>query len=103
MFSDSYGASMSAKVRVFLDMAFSSVPERLVAFSHMVDDYVDRRGLDAGSEPRVRDAPLAEGEIVGEHSHARLHGGRQALALRAAAGGQDAVLHEQERHLVPRL
>src|SRR5260221_14297109 len=91
-FSDSYGGSMSANVRVLVDILISSMPERFVAFGHVVDDDVDRCGLDAGGESRVRDAPLAEREIVGEHSHARLDEGREPGDLRPAPGGKGTAL-----------
>ena len=45
-FADSYGASISAKVKVFLGIIRSSVPESFVTSCEMVNDDIDRGSHD---------------------------------------------------------
>src|SRR6516165_1100216 len=97
-FADSYGASISAKVKVFFDMLASSVPERLVTGLKMVDDHVDRRGHDPFGQ--FRNAALPQREVIREDRHA-------ALPKRGQGGGvgrwprrQHTILDQKHSHIV---
>src|SRR5262245_41431422 len=84
-------------------MASSLVPQDLAALLHLIEDDVQGRALDLGDQAPQLDAALLQRELVRQHLDAALLERRQRRAVVALARGEDAVLHEEDRHGSARL
>src|SRR6185436_5401635 len=94
---------MSKKARCCLAMSSSLVPKDLAALLHLIEHDVEHRALDLGDQVRGLDAALLERKLVRQHLDAALLERRDRRAVLALACGEDAVLHEEERHGSARL
>src|SRR5215472_2765786 len=74
------------------------MPNDLMTGFQMVDDDVDRRGLDAVEE--LGDASSLEGEVVGEDLDARADQGPQLWRLRGWPHRENRILDQKEGDLV---
>src|SRR5271167_1515336 len=97
-FADSYGASISAKVRVFLGILASSVPECFVTGLEMVDDDVDRGSRDPLGQ--LRDAALLKREVIRENLDPAAPECRQGGGMGRRPRRQHTVLNQQKSHVV---
>src|ERR1041385_8202565 len=82
-FSVSYGGSMSAMVKVFLDMFRLLVPEGLMAGREVVHHNFDGSCGDALCQ--LGDAALLQRKIVSEHRHSTSHQRPQRSRVRRRA------------------
>src|SRR5262245_35472756 len=99
VFGDSYGASMRAKVRAA--GISSSVPEGLAALGEQVDQCVDADNRRAARALALVDAPLAQREVVEQNLDPCVEGTLHETRRAALAHAQDAVLDQEEDHVMP--